>query len=182
VTIVPRPPYAASDVRPLRFVKCDVEGHEFDVFRRGKLVLREDRPDLLFEVEDLYVRDGTLFQYLEKRGYGGLFFLRGEMTPVSRYAELRARIPRSYLNYVFVSTDRFPARRALRWRLFGMQAGRFALVAEDPRTGGRNQPFKRFQSPSQGRRGSIRPHVAHPNQSDSTKSNTARRFLSRGTS
>jgi FkbM family methyltransferase len=101
--------FVHSPLRPLRFVKCDVEGHEFDVFRGGELVLREDQPDLLFEGEDLYVRDGNLFQYLEKLGYRGFFFRGGEMTPVSRYAELRARIPRSYLNYVFVSTERFPA-------------------------------------------------------------------------
>lgn len=100
--------FVCSPMRPLRFVKCDVEGHEFDVFRGGEAVLREDRPDLLFEGHDPKVRDGRLFRFLEGLGYEGFFFVRGEMTPVSRCAELRGTIPGSYLNYVFVSKDRAP--------------------------------------------------------------------------
>ncbi len=91
-----------SPFRPLRFVKCDVEGHEFDVFRGGETVLREDHPDILFEGHDSHVRDGRLFSYLDGLGYAGFFFCRGRLTPVSRYAELRSSIRRSYLNYVFV--------------------------------------------------------------------------------
>jgi FkbM family methyltransferase len=38
-----------SELRPVRFVKCDVEYHEADVLAGAERTLREDRPELLVE-------------------------------------------------------------------------------------------------------------------------------------
>jgi FkbM family methyltransferase len=38
-----------SELRPVRFIKCDVEYHEADVLAGAERTLREDRPELLVE-------------------------------------------------------------------------------------------------------------------------------------
>jgi len=59
---------------PVRFIKCDVEGHELDVFRGGENLLLRDKPTLLFECHDSEVEKGELFGYLTGLGYDGFFF------------------------------------------------------------------------------------------------------------
>ena len=98
-----------SPMRPLRFIKCDVEGHEYDVFLGGRRVLQEDHPDLLFECHDSNAQSGKLFAYLNGLGYDGFFFANGALVPLSQYDRLRAAIPKPYLNYVFLAKDRAKA-------------------------------------------------------------------------
>jgi FkbM family methyltransferase len=95
-----------NPLRPLRFIKCDVEGHEYDVFLGGKRVLQEDCPDLLFECHDAEAHRGTLFAYLSGLGYEGFFFANGKLVPVSHYQRLRATISKPYLNYVFLPKNK----------------------------------------------------------------------------
>lgn len=59
---------------PIRFIKCDVEGHELDVFKGGETLLRADGPDLLFECHDAEATKGELFGFLAGLGYDGVFF------------------------------------------------------------------------------------------------------------
>ncbi|HEX2140330.1 MAG TPA: FkbM family methyltransferase [Woeseiaceae bacterium] len=59
---------------PIRFMKCDVEGHELEVFRGAERILREDGPILLFECHDEQARHGALFHFLVGLGYDGVFF------------------------------------------------------------------------------------------------------------
>lgn len=87
--------------RPVSFIKCDVEGHEPMVFQGAERVLREDRPTLLFECHERQLADGSFFAYLEGLGYSGSFFFDGGLLPIDRLDELRARIEKPYLNYVF---------------------------------------------------------------------------------
>jgi FkbM family methyltransferase len=73
---------------PVRLVKCDVEGHELDVFRGAEQMLRRDRPMLLFECEARHdptrpVQD--VFRYLEDLGYHGSFFLHGARMGVEAF-------------------------------------------------------------------------------------------------
>jgi FkbM family methyltransferase len=93
--------FRSSSVRPVRFIKCDVEGHEPDVFLGGRTVLREDRPDLLFESHETRVEHSRLVAYLTELEYEGFFFFQHELTPLARLAELRGSIARPYLNLVF---------------------------------------------------------------------------------
>lgn len=83
---------AHPDIRPARFVKCDVEGHELEVFRGAETVLREDAPVLLFECEARHRRNGSIrdvFRHLEDRGYEGRFFLGRRLRPLSEFDEGR---------------------------------------------------------------------------------------------
>lgn len=74
--------------RPVRFIKCDVEGHELEVFRGGRRMLGEDRPVLLFECQDFRHPEGQIrrvFEYLYGFGYEGYFFEKGRLAPVSQF-------------------------------------------------------------------------------------------------
>ncbi len=78
----------AAGARPVHFIKCDVEGHELDVFRGGERMLSEDRPKLLFECQDYRHCEGQtrrVFQFLERLGYEGYFFEGGKPSPVSQF-------------------------------------------------------------------------------------------------
>lgn len=66
--------------RPIAFIKCDVEGHELDVFRGAEGILRKDRPRLLFECETRHLPDGSVsqvFDFIVGLGYRGFFFQNG---------------------------------------------------------------------------------------------------------
>jgi FkbM family methyltransferase len=60
----------------IRFLKCDAEGHELEVFRGGRTLLAEIRPILLFECELRHRRSGSVaevFDWLRDLGYRGYF-------------------------------------------------------------------------------------------------------------
>lgn len=63
-----------NDVGPVSFIKCDVEGHELEVFRGAEALLARDKPTLLFECHDDEADRGDLFEYLIGLGYDGYFF------------------------------------------------------------------------------------------------------------
>lgn len=65
--------------RPVRLIKCDVEGHELDVFQGARRILEEDRPMLLFECERRHHRGESIapvFEFLERIGYSGMYLDR----------------------------------------------------------------------------------------------------------
>lgn len=75
---------------PIRLIKVDVEGHELNVFRGAERILSEDHPTLIFECESRHHSDDSIydvFKYLEKRGFIGRFFTRGELLPISKFHE-----------------------------------------------------------------------------------------------
>lgn len=96
--------FANSELRPIRFLKCDVQGHELEVFLGGERILREDRPELLFEAYDSLIDDGHLVKFLDGLGYEGFFLFEGKLTRLSRLIELRPKLPRraKFYNYVFL--------------------------------------------------------------------------------
>lgn len=65
---------AAHNIGPVRFIKCDVEGHEYDVFAGGSHLLARDKPTLLFKSHEFQARKGDLFRLLTELGYDGYFF------------------------------------------------------------------------------------------------------------
>ncbi len=113
---------AEHGLGPIRFVKCDVEGHELQVFQGGAQMLRRDRPTLLFECHDSEAESGELFSFLEGLGYDGYFFYvspedhrslrnrgRGEFVHYSKFAtynHVRAAV--HHRNYVFVKAGSEP--------------------------------------------------------------------------
>lgn len=95
--------FRTSALRPLRFLKADIQGHEYDCFVGGRKILTEDRPEILCES-----LDGELAQvrdYLASLDYRGYFFLKGRLTPLADLPGLRASIPARYLNYVFLPAE-----------------------------------------------------------------------------
>lgn len=65
--------------RPVRLIKCDVEGHELEVFRGAKRILEQDRPLLLFECERRHHGGRSItpvFDFLERIGYTGMYLDR----------------------------------------------------------------------------------------------------------
>lgn len=77
---------------PVRLIKCDVEGHELEVFRGGERLLRAQRPLLLFECEERHHRrhtSGEVFAFLEGLGYQGCFFARGGLRPLREFDPAR---------------------------------------------------------------------------------------------
>jgi FkbM family methyltransferase len=75
----------------IAFIKCDVEGHELEVFRGGEHILRSHRPVLMFECEErhhLRYTSQDVFDFLAGLGYRGEFFFRGKPYPIERLAQL----------------------------------------------------------------------------------------------
>ncbi len=58
----------------IHFIKCDVEGHEYQVLKGGEEILRRDAPILLLECHHTEASKGELFGYLEALGYDGFFY------------------------------------------------------------------------------------------------------------
>lgn len=65
--------------RPVRFIKCDVEGHELAVFRGAAGVLAVDRPVVLAEIEQRHTAEpiATRFDFFTSLGYTAWALERG---------------------------------------------------------------------------------------------------------
>ena len=115
--------YAAEhDIGPVSFVKCDVEGHELEVFRGAEKTLRRDMPTLLFECHYDEAERGELFGFLAGLGYDGYFFHvsradhesllhkgRGNFIPYDQQAGYPHVHPDvRHRNYLFVAAGRAP--------------------------------------------------------------------------
>lgn len=85
----------------VRFIKCDVEGHEHEVFRGGMALLTRDKPRLLVECHDKQVKETSLFTDLASIGYAASFFAPSGLVPMEQWDDVRPTIPDPYLNYVF---------------------------------------------------------------------------------
>jgi len=96
--------FLRSPLRPLRFIKADIQGHEYACFVGGERLLREDRPVVLCESEDAELE--RVRSYLTSLEYEGFFFLRGQLVPIPGLERLRSTIPAPYLNYVFLPKER----------------------------------------------------------------------------
>lgn len=73
---------------PVRFIKCDVEGHEFEVFQGASQTLQNDRPFLLFECEQRFHPDCDIrekFTFLSGFGYEGFFLSENGLEPLERF-------------------------------------------------------------------------------------------------
>lgn len=110
------------EIEGVSFIKCDVEGHELDVFRGAAELLARDRPTLLFECHDDEAGRGELFEYLAGFDYEGYFYFvtpadhksllhkgRGQFIPVDQRAAYPHVHPRvRHRNYVFVASGGSP--------------------------------------------------------------------------
>ena len=62
--------------RRVSFIKCDVEGHELEVFKGALDILKTDRPNLLVEIEQRHLNEpiDTVLSFFESQCYRGYFF------------------------------------------------------------------------------------------------------------
>jgi FkbM family methyltransferase len=97
--------YFAQRSARLRFIKCDVEGHEEKVFEGGRRLLSEDLPILLFECGEEIVQRGELFSNLADNGYQGRFFHDQSLHDIAELDVCRDQIEQPYLNYVFATAE-----------------------------------------------------------------------------
>jgi FkbM family methyltransferase len=103
---------SAHPAPPIKFIKCDVERHEFEVFQGAQQVLRRDRPVLVFECHDPQDGRCATFNFLAGLDYDGFCFVRRGVAPVAQYPALRAKLPRSaLLNFLFVPREGTPGVR-----------------------------------------------------------------------
>jgi FkbM family methyltransferase len=87
--------FANTAQKPIRFIKCDVEGHELDVFRGAERILKSDGPMLLFECHHDQATKGDLFAFLSGLGYDGVFY---HVDPRDHQSVLR-KTRGSYVHY-----------------------------------------------------------------------------------
>jgi hypothetical protein len=106
-----------ADAGAVRFVKCDVEGHELAVLRGAEAVLAH-RPSILVEIEQRH-QDNPIedvFRHLAERGYEGYVEHGRRLRPLSEFDVQRDQIahlkpdavfsaaPEGYLhNFLFVA-------------------------------------------------------------------------------
>jgi FkbM family methyltransferase len=101
---------------PVRLIKCDVEGHELDVFHGAARTLEKHRPFILFECEARHLRGHAMtdvFGHLEHLGYRGFFFWKGERCDSSAFDVGRHQVEgrRPYANnFVFIWGDAPPGQ------------------------------------------------------------------------
>jgi FkbM family methyltransferase len=65
----------------LKFIKCDVEGHELNVFLGGEQTLRRHRPVVQFESTVTDPRTQQIFQFFRSLGYSGVLLLGNSYLP-----------------------------------------------------------------------------------------------------
>lgn len=90
----------------VQFIKCDVEGHELNVFKGGQNLLERDKPCLLFECHHEDAKKQDLFLYLTSLGYKGFFSHRKKMIPFKEFNKYPYRRENEHhRNYIFVHPD-----------------------------------------------------------------------------
>ncbi|QHP74263.1 FkbM family methyltransferase [Bradyrhizobium sp. LCT2] len=71
----------------LRFIKCDVEGHELNVFSGAERTIKSSRPVIQFEA--VPTESADLFSYFENLGYSGIMFLGDRYLPCNNPDEVK---------------------------------------------------------------------------------------------
>jgi FkbM family methyltransferase len=70
------------DLRPLRFIKCDVEYHEAEVLAGAERTLREDRPEILIEWSTpRRAHRERMFRLVQRLNYAIFQFEYGRLAP-----------------------------------------------------------------------------------------------------
>jgi FkbM family methyltransferase len=107
------------DLRPVKFIKCDAEGHELEVFKGARQILEEDRPLLLFECERRHHHGQTIepvFDFLDQLGYAGCYMDQKSRHDISKFRPELQDDPESpsYVNNFAFFPRSAPRRTAYR--------------------------------------------------------------------
>ena len=95
------------------FIKCDVEGHELEVFQGALAILDTDRPNLLVEIEQRHARTSLheRLQFFTTRNYNG-YYVNAD-APLSAFdaashqvCDDQGGLPTKYVNnFIFVPVE-----------------------------------------------------------------------------
>ncbi|MDY6845138.1 MAG: FkbM family methyltransferase [Thermodesulfobacteriota bacterium] len=97
-----------NGITDIRFIKCDVEGYEREVFLGGYETLKAHMPILLFECLHSHAQQGDVFSYLTQLNYNGFFFYQRNAIHFSQFAKYGYWKPeRSHRNYIFMQDEEF---------------------------------------------------------------------------
>lgn len=92
----------------LAFIKCDVEGHELEVFKGALATLKQFKPTILFECHHEEAKEGEVFNLLKEIGYHGFFFNGTEKLNVDDFETVPYPRSDNHRNYIFVpNTEKF---------------------------------------------------------------------------
>jgi FkbM family methyltransferase len=92
--------------RPVKFIKCDVEGHEYHVLLGARRILLRDKPTLLLEIHHAEAVKGDIASYLADLAYEGFFFNGNDRISFARFKQFPYRKSwESHRNYIFVHND-----------------------------------------------------------------------------
>jgi FkbM family methyltransferase len=95
---------------PIRLIKCDVEGHELEVFRGAAGTLEKYHPEVIFECEARHLSGHSMtdvFDYLADLGYRGSFFWNGDRLDIDAFDVDRHQVEgrRPYGNNFIFTAD-----------------------------------------------------------------------------
>lgn len=70
------------------FIKIDVEGHELSVLKGGKRLLKEQKPTVLVEIQDILVKNGIkkVQEFMAALGYEGCFVSDQKIRKVNSFS------------------------------------------------------------------------------------------------
>ncbi len=86
--------------RPVRFIKCDVEGHELSVFKGASELLQTDKPKIVVEIGKDQVPDVSAL--LKSYGFVGFFVSQNKRVPIDEFAGHPFRKSHEeHRNYIF---------------------------------------------------------------------------------
>lgn len=92
--------------RPIKFIKCDVEGHEYEVLKGSHQILIRDKPCLLFECHHSEAERGDIFSYLTGLSYDGFFTYKNKLIHFTKFRDFPYRKKgESHRNYIFLSKE-----------------------------------------------------------------------------
>jgi FkbM family methyltransferase len=104
------------------FIKCDVEGHELEVFKGATGVLANDRPNLLVEIEQRHLNHDiqVSFAFFQAFRYRGWFLESGNLHEIQEFRGDRHQTPESdrmgtgrpYINNFFFLPEEVDAAHA----------------------------------------------------------------------
>ncbi len=87
---------------PIRFIKCDVEGHELEVLQGASELISKYQPILQIEIHHKAMEDGTVLSFLKSLNYEGFFLLKGRRLPIDQFDQHQYPRKDTHRNYVFV--------------------------------------------------------------------------------